>query len=191
MTKQMNLTETLETIKNDTKGDKITFEDLVASLNHRGFGALLIGPALITVLPTGAIPGVPALCALFITLIASQIVIGRSYPWLPERLKKISFSRETYKSAIQKSRPYTEWIDGFFHPRLEFLTRETAQRIIALLCVFLALVIIAIGFIPFAPLLPASAILFFGLALSIHDGLLTAFGFALMAASFAAIPFIL
>ena len=190
MSERLGLTETLEAIKDDTEGKEISFEDLVSSLNHRGFGTLLIGPALITILPTGAIPGIPALCGLFIALIATQIVMGRSYPWLPEKLKNIAFSREKYIDTIQKYEPYTERIDEFFHPRFEFLTREVAQRIIAAFCVILSLGMVGIGFIPFVPALLALPILLFGLGLSVHDGLLTAFGFVLMLAAGAVIPYL-
>lgn len=182
------LTETLEAIRDHSEGETISFEDLVEALNHRGFGPLLIAPALITVLPTGAIPGIPALCALFIILIAVQIIMGRSYPWIPQRLKTISFDRDQYTKALKKAHPYTTWIDGFFHPRLQFLTNETSQKIIAFLCIGLSIGIIALGFIPFAPMLPAATILFFGLGLSVHDGLLTACGFLLMVLAILALP---
>ena len=190
MKQKTNLTDTLEAIESETEGDSISFHDLVTALNRRGFGALLIGPALITILPTGAIPGVPALCAVFIILVAAQVVLGRKHPWLPKKLKDMSFNRDKYLKGIQKAKPYTKRIDGFFHPRLRFLTHEASERVISLLCVFLSVAIIVLGFIPFAAMLPASAILLFGLGLSVHDGLLTAFGFALMGATFAAIPFL-
>lgn len=58
--------DTLNIVKNDVKGRDIAFGDVAQSLNHRGFGPLLLAPALITILPTGAIPGVPAISGLFI-----------------------------------------------------------------------------------------------------------------------------
>ena len=186
----LSLTEALDMLKRDTRGQKISFGDIVETLNHRGFGALIIAPALITVLPTGAIPGIPALCAIFIILIAAQLVFGRSHPWIPKRLDKMSFSRKKYEQAVEKARPYTQWIDRFFHPRLQFLTRKVAQRIIAVICVLLSLIIIVVGFIPFIPMLPALAILMFGLGISVHDGLLIAFGFIAMGIAFAVIPFL-
>ncbi|MBI1301908.1 MAG: exopolysaccharide biosynthesis protein [Alphaproteobacteria bacterium] len=185
------LTETLQTIQDETEGDEISFADIVEALNHRGFGALLTAPALIAVLPTGAIPGVPFLCAVFITLVAAQIAIGRRYPWIPKRLQDVSFSRKKYKSAVKKAKVYTEWIDGFFHERLSFLTNDIAQRLIAVLCIFLALSIIPIGFIPFAAALPSITILIFGLSLSVRDGLLALIGFLVMAVTVAAIPYLM
>ena len=185
-----NLTEILTDIDERTKGDKIDLIKIVEALKHRGFGPLIMAPALITVLPTGAIPGMPLVCGILIILIATQLLVGKKYPWLPKRLQSVSFGRKQYKRALEKAKPYTRWIDGFFHPRLKFLTGEIAQRTIAFLCVGLALMVIAFGFVPFAAALPASAILFFGLALSIHDGLLTLIGNTMMAAAIITIPYI-
>mgnify|MGYP001385810282 CR=1 FL=1 len=182
------LTETLEVLKEETKGDKISIGDIVEALNHRGFGPLLIGPSLLVVMPTGAIPGIPSLCALLIILIAAQIAFGRRFPWIPSKLKKIEFEREKYETAVNKVKPYTKWVDSFFQERLQFLTRETAQRIIAAVCVILALCMIPLELIPFASFLPASAILIFGLSLSVRDGLIASIGFAIVAASLYIVP---
>ena len=185
------LTNILKTIKDSADGDEISFGEINEALKRRGFGALLIAPALITILPTGAIPGIPAICAVLIILIAGQAVFGRTHPWIPKKLENMSFNREKYKRAIEKAKPYTDWIDQFFHPRFEFLTRRPAQRIIAILCVLLSFGIIILGFIPFAAMLPALTVLLFGLSLSVKDGLLTAIGFALMSITVVAIPFII
>lgn len=184
------LTDTLQTIQDKSQGNEISFDEINKALEHRGFGPLLIAPALIAILPTGAIPGIPALCAIFIILISSQFALGRQHPWLPKRLKNISFSKEKYKAGFKKAKTYTEWIDQFFHPRFEFLIQRPAQRLIAILCVLLAMGIIVIGFIPFAAALPSSAILLFGLGLSVRDGLLTAIGFIFLTATIVAIPFL-
>ncbi len=185
-----NLTEILTDIDEKTKGESIDLVEIVEALKYRGFGPLMMAPALIAVLPTGAIPGMPFVCGTIIILVAAQACIGKKHPWLPQRLKSISFKRKTYKAAIKKSKPYTEWIDGFFHPRLKILTGDIAKRLISFLCLALAVMLIIFGFVPFAAALPASAVLFFGLALSIHDGLLTLIGLGMMTASIATIPFI-
>lgn len=185
------LTETLQAIQDETDGDSISFGDIVAALNNRGFGALLTGPALIVVLPTGAIPGIPSLCAILIILIAAQIVIGRSYPWIPKRLETISFDRQKYKMIVEKSKPYTEWVDGFFHKRLKFLTQDSAQRVIAVLCILLGMSMIPLELVPFAAALPAIAILIFGLSLSVRDGLLASCGFLVIALSMIVLFYVL
>lgn len=180
---QGGLTETLKSIEDGAKGDEVSFGEVVEAVEKRGFGPLLVAPALIALLPTGAIPGVPFLCAVIIMLIAAQIALGRKVPWIPQRLKDMAISRTKYQSAVKKAAPYTKKIDSFFHERLAFLTRDIAQRIIAIFCVFVAFSIIPLGFIPFAAALPSATILIFGLSLSVHDGLLAALGVAFMSAT--------
>lgn len=171
---QVTITQTLKDVLEQTQGDEISMSDLVEVLNHKGFGPLLIAPSLITVLPTGGIPGVPAICGVFIIFVAAQMLMGRSCPWLPKKLGNISFSRETYEKSVKKAEPYTKKFDSLFHPRLEYLTNKIAQRIIAFVSILLSIAMISIGFIPFAPAMLALVILMFGLGLSVHDGLLTA-----------------
>lgn len=183
------LTETLDTIQEETSGDKISLGDLVEALNHRGFGAMLIGPSLIVVLPTGGIPGVPTLCALLILLIAGQIVMGRKHPWIPKKLAERSFERGKFEKVVDTVRPYTKWVDRFFQKRFTFLTNDVAQNVIAVLCVVLALCMPPLEFLPFVAALPALAILLFGLSLSVRDGLLAAIGFVTVLLSIGIIPY--
>jgi len=184
------LTETLQTIEREAQGDRISFGDLVKALNQRGFGPMLMAPALIGVLPTGAIPFMPDLVALFIVLIAVQLLMGRDHPWMPQRLKEYSFKRKTYKKGMKLAKPYTKWIDSFFHPRFQFLTGPIAQKFIAVLCIVLAFAIAILAFIPFAAAAPCAAVLFFALGLTVHDGLLTAVGMLFMTLSLGALPFL-
>lgn len=188
MAQKNGLYDTLAAIERETSGDKIAIKDIVAALERRGFGPLLIAPALITTLPTGAIPGIPAICALFILLIAVQIVFGARHPWLPRPVRDFSFSRKKFQNSVTRYSSYIRWVDDIFHPRFQFLTHKLAQWIIALLCVVLSVFIIILGFIPFAPLLPALAILMFGLGLSVRDGLLTFTGLVVVIAGLLFLP---
>ena len=65
-----NLTGLLEELDREIEGD-ISLGDILEHFNSRGFGPLLVLPALLVLLPTGAIPGVPTTCALFIVLTAA------------------------------------------------------------------------------------------------------------------------
>lgn len=180
MSKKTTLTETLDTIKEETDGTKITFGEILDILNSRGFGPLLIAPAVITILPTGAIPTIPTICAVFIILVSVQILMGRHYPWMPKKLKGMSFNRKTYRDVEEKIRPYTKKIDKLFKPRFQFLTGNISQTICALLCLGLAVTMSLVELIPFLAALPAAAILMMGLSLSMKDGILMIIGYALI-----------
>lgn len=183
------LTGTLDAIRDETAGEKISIGDLVDALNSRGYGPLLIGPSLITILPTGAIPGMPSLCALIIIFVSAQLLMGRSHPWLPARLSRISFGRAGFLHALEKARPYTRKIDRLIYPRFKFLIQDSFQPVIALLSIGLSIAIMILGFIPFMAILPASGILLLGLGLSARDGLLFALSFVVAAITLWLLPY--
>lgn len=190
MTSQ-SLTQTLEYLEEDIQEESISLNDIVAALNHRGFGPLLMGPALIATLPTGAIPGIPSICAITIILVAGQTFFGRRYPWIPSQMREAKIGRDKFCEALKKAKPYTKWVDSFFSSRLQFLTQDPAPRFISGICVLLALSMIPLELVPFAAAIPSFIILLFGLALSVKDGLITLFAIILSLGAAAAIPYIL
>ncbi|WP_155859904.1 exopolysaccharide biosynthesis protein [Kordiimonas gwangyangensis] len=177
------LTGTLDTIRDGTEGDEISVNALIEALNSRGFGPLLIGPALITILPTGAIPGMPDVCALIVILMSLQILFRRKHPWIPKRLAEFSFSRDKFLSALEKAKPYTRRVDKVIYPRLKYFAREEFEPVIAVMAILLSVCIMIMGFIPFLAALPASGILFLGLGLVGRDGLMLVFAFFIFLAS--------
>lgn len=185
------LTDTLQILESETGGNTVVFKDLAQALNRRGFGPLLIAPAILIILPTGAIPGIPALCGVFIFLMASQILMGRHHPWLPRGIKNFSFERSKMVKAINAARPYTQKADKFIRPRLKFFTRDIATPVVAAICAVLSLAIIFMGFIPMLPALISLPILFFGLGISAKDGVMTLLGLLLTALTPFAVLFLM
>ena len=171
-----NLTELVDSLTDDFSGDDIKMEEIVARFERRGFGALLLAPALLTTMP---IPGVPTLGALLIIFITAQRLIGRNHPWLPKKLAEFSIDEDRLQNNVKKVRKYTQLIDRYIHPRLTFLARKPADRIIAGFCLLLALSIPPLELLPFAALAPAITMIFLSLGLSARDGLLIAIGIAI------------
>lgn len=180
-----NLTGILDTLCEtaDENGEQIRMDAVLGALRHRGFGALLIAPSLLIVLPTGAIPGVPAICGIFMFLVSGQMLFGKTQPWVPQRLRDYAFDAARFKGFADKVRPYTEKVDATVKNRFARLARnDVSKRIVALTSMILTVAVISIGFIPFAPALLALPILFFALGLSVHDGLFLLLGYAAMVA---------
>lgn len=163
--------------------DKMCFGDLFAALESRGFGPLLLIPVFMIVLPTGAIPGVPDIAALFIVLVAIQMLMGRTSPWMPERLEKINVRPKKVSAAVKKAAPVLRKIDSFTHRRAVFLTTPLFQKIIALLLIVQSAFIVAIGMIPFVPDVLVLPVLLLALGLSVRDGMLVLAGLGLLFAS--------
>lgn len=172
----MNLTDILEKVANDTSGDSTTINDVVAQFESRGFGPLLVAPALVAVLPTGAIPTVPSLCAITIASIVIQIVAGKKHPWLPNKLSKLEVSREKLKDSVERFKPYTKRVDKLFKPRLTFVTNSVGRRVVSVIAGLTALMMIPLELVPFAAALPGAAVIFLGVGLSTEDGLMSIVG---------------
>jgi hypothetical protein len=170
------MTGLLQGVSHCSKGDKISFGDIVASFESRGFGPLLLLPALLVMMPTGALPGMTTICAIYTVFIVSQLVIGRKHPWLPHFIRKFSINRKKFENAIASAKPVTRKIDRISHPRLQVLTTDTAERIIAIGCMILSVTMVPLEMFPFASAIPAFAIFCFALGLTLRDGLFTLLG---------------
>jgi hypothetical protein len=189
MQQTRDLTNLIQYMCKNTEGKKVDLVTLLETLNARGFGPLLAGPSIITIMPTGAIPGVPAFCALLIILVCAQILLGNTHPWVPKKVRNFSFSRDKFLHYAGKCTPYTQFIDKLIYPRMSFLVKGKAEYLVALICILLAISIIILGFIPFAALIPASGVLLLGLSLMGRDGLLFIIALLFAAASLALAPY--
>jgi hypothetical protein len=168
-----SLSSILETIRAASvdEGD-VDVQSLVEAFGPRAFGPLLVAPAALIISPVGAIPGVPAFLSAFIVLICAQHVLGRSSPWLPRPLRERSISGEKLSGAIERVLPHARRVDALLKPRLRFLTRPPADRLLASVAAILAASIVAVGFVPLAAAIPSTGIALIGLSVATKDGLL-------------------
>lgn len=171
-----SLTDLLEELDAGTKSDRVELGDIVKAFQYRGFGPLLILPALLIFL-TGHIPGVPAACGILMALISLQIVLGRDHPWLPRRLRRISMPRHRLQRAIERMKPLTRKVDLLLSRRMAIFTTKPSQWITGLITLALAMLIIFIGFIPFLPDLLSIPVFVFALGYSARDGLIISLGY--------------
>lgn len=189
MSNSMGLTDVLNEIDDDSGGDELKVREVVSALETRGYGPLMLAPAMLTVLPTGGIPGVPTVTAILVLFIAAQIVIGKETPWIPQKLSQRSIKRQKFEDARKKAEPYTKKFDQILKPRLKQLVSSTGTRIVAGICILLACLLPPLEVVPFAAIIPASAIAILSVGISANDGLVIIAGmiaaiFGLMAAGY-------
>jgi hypothetical protein len=176
------LYETLEELVRATEGDTLTFGDLVRALGARGFGPIFLLLAVLVMLPTGAIPGIPALVGAVLVLLSGQLMIGWTTPWLPRRVLEMEISRERMRAGLEKARPAALRLGRVLHARLEFLASgPLALRAAAAAVTAAGLVMIPLGFIPLMPFFLGLPVLAIGLGLMARDGLFVSAGFAAFA----------
>jgi hypothetical protein len=179
-----SLSQLLDHFVETTEGQKkVAVADLLDSLDSRSYGPMLMVPALIAISPVGMIPGMSLATGSLIILIATQMMLFSRRPWLPRRLASAEFPRERLQAGVTKVQRWTRPVEKLIQPRLEFLVGRVMIYPIATICILLALSFYPLALIPFAVLVPASAVAFFALGLTTRDGLLVLTGFVLAAIS--------
>ena len=167
------------------KGDQVCVRDVLDDFGRRSFGPFMMIPALIEISPLGGIPGVPTALALFIALIAAQLVIGREHIWMPEFVQRRSVESGKLHKAVEKLRGLGQWLDEHSQDRLEKLTVGIWLRFAGVVVIALCCTVPPLELLPFASTLPMLAIIMIGLGLTVRDGalLLSALIFAGLAAA--------
>jgi len=181
--KALDLRGVLDELLARTEGEELTVEDALRAYGSKAYGPLILIPAILLTLPTGALPGMPLVLGAIIFLICLQALFGRQQPWIPRRLGKIKVSRSALSAFRVAADGWLSRIDTVIKPRATFLVRPPMTRLVALFCCLLAVALIPVEVVPFATAVPGSALVLFGLALTAHDGYLVAGGMAAMGAT--------
>ncbi|MDP1630499.1 MAG: exopolysaccharide biosynthesis protein [Caulobacter sp.] len=172
------LSDLLREISDDTD-PVVTVGDIVRRLGPRSFGALLFVFSAPNWLPLP--PGSSTFLAAPLVLLAPQIALGVSRPWLPRFVDARRLEREHLAKALRKLIPVLERVEMVSRPRLVFLFGPIGDRVIGVTVTLLALVLLLPIFL--GNMGPAAAIAAFGLALVQRDGLLALAGYAITAGS--------
>lgn len=160
----------------DSRND-VDLGSILDAVGRRSFAPLLLVAGLITVSPIiGDIPGVPTAMAIFIFLIAGQILIGRHHFWLPQWLLNRSVTTKKLKKVLAWMRRPAQFIDRHIRPRLATFVRP---RLIAISCLAIAAAMPTMELIPFTANLAGAALTIFALSIMAHDGLLAIIAFSM------------
>ena len=171
-----SMTKLLNKLVDEQEGNKVSAGEIIARFEGRGFGPLLLIPSLITLLPTGAIPGVPSFCGITLFLIRVQAAMGRKSPWLPSSLTKRQIETDKLESAVEKAKPNVRHVEKLLRPRMIQLSQSPMKNIIAAYCAIAALCMIPLEALPFAVALPAFALCITALGMTNQDGVFIGVG---------------
>ena len=176
-----NLTGLLECLCQGVDGNDVTLGGVIKEFEGRGFGPLLLMSALLVAV-LGFIPGVPAIGGIIIIFTSLQMIAGKEYPWMPERLAQFKIPGKKFKKLLERLKPQAKKIDRYVYPRLEFFVSTLSKRIIAVLTLLLGGFTVFTGFIPGVPVLAMIPVLLFALGFSVRDGLLVLSGLGVFTA---------
>jgi len=158
--------------------DSVRIGDIIDRFGGRAFGALLFVFSIPNLLPlppgSSTILGAPL-------LLAPQLALGVSGPWLPRFVDNRSLSGADLDKAFGRLIPWVQRVERISRPRIELFFGAIGDRIIGAICSALAFVLILP--IPLGNLLPALTIGFFGFALFSRDGIFAIVGYVLAGVS--------
>lgn len=162
------ISEILSTLPGRFSTPEITIAALSNALSGRVYGILLLVLALPNLIPIPA-PGLSAIVGAPLILVALQMVLGLKSPWFPDFISKRKLKTEQLHRVCIRVVPVIKKLELITMPRLRFLAKPPADRVIAFICVILSLMIMMP--IPFGNALPALAICFFAIGILQRDGL--------------------
>lgn len=158
---------------------RISVAELMHLFGGRAMGALLFVFGLACMLPLP--PGATTIFGFPLVLLAPQLIIGSSVPWLPKAVRSRTLATADLKKGLPRLIPWLRRLEAVSRPRLAILFGPVGERLIGLVCFLLALVLILP--IPGGNFLPAIAVSMLSFALIQRDGLIALIGYAVAVAS--------
>lgn len=154
--------------------ERLTLGEILASLDHRAYGFVLLLLAAANFTPGPSMPGFSTIFGLPAIAMAVQMILGWSRPWLPARLARMSMPRARFVRTVAKALPMIVRLDRLLRPRLTWLANLTGHRWTGAAALLQALLLCLP--LPFYPMAPAAALVLMSLGMIARDGLMLALG---------------
>ena len=181
----MAISRRLEQLAADAEGEAVTLDWILTQLHERAFGLFLLVLALPCCIPF--LYGVPQVVALPLMFVAAQILMGRSAPWLPQKLGARVVSKDALDSLARRAGPWLRRIEAISRPRLVSLTRAPLDQVVGIaLVLFSASILVPL---PLTNTVPGIAVVIVAMGLLQRDGILVLLGGLLGSAWIASLVF--
>lgn len=156
-------------------GQTLTIEELTHRFGDRAIGAMLFVFGLACLLPLP--PGATTIFGAPLVLLAPQLIVRGSSPWLPRAIRERTIAMEDLRKGLPGAIRWLRRIEAVSKPRLGFVFGPVGERLIGVVCLGLALVLILP--IPGGNFLPALAVSALSFALIQRDGAIALVGYGL------------
>jgi len=157
----------------------VKLADLLAVLDERAFGVLMLILSLPNAVGLGAIPGLSTVFGVPQIFVALQMIIGAPRPWLPDFVLQRSLPMQDFRTMVVKAAPHLVRIERLLQPRLTIMSATLVERLLGLVLLLLS-VIVSLP-IPFANQPPAVAQGLISLGLIERDGVVILVGLGVAA----------
>ncbi|GAA5081365.1 exopolysaccharide biosynthesis protein [Roseibacterium beibuensis] len=168
----MAISQRLTVLANTAEGDEVTLAWILSHLHERAFGLFLLVLALPCCIPF--LYGVPQVVALPLMFVSVQILMGRTVPWLPQKLAARTVTTASLQNLASRAGPWLRRIEAVSRPRLSALTRRPMDQLVGLaLVLFSASILVPL---PATNTVPGFAVVMISMGLLQRDGILVTLG---------------
>jgi hypothetical protein len=161
----------------EVRATQVTLKEILALAGERTFGFLFVLLALPSALPVPA-PGYAIPFGILIFLLAVQLVLGRTRPWMPEGWKTKQFDLLTVQKFVKAGTPWLRRLETIARPRYIYVCTSLPGRTV----IGVAIALMAISMmlpIPLTNTLPAIGVFVTGFGLLDDDGAISLGGLVL------------
>jgi len=175
------LCELLDAVGQEAEASgSMSFGQVQDLAGRRSYGPLLLLPGLVALSPLSGIPTVPSIIGAIVSLVSAQLLAGRSRVWLPRRLREASLDKDKVSRGMRFARPVARAVDRVVRRRLPVLTGALSLRIAAAACLLVGATMPPLEILPFLATSAGVVIALYGLAITVHDGILIVAAHALV-----------
>jgi hypothetical protein len=159
------------------KTPQVTLKEILTLAGERTFGFLFVLLALPSALPIPA-PGYSVPFGVLLFLLAVQLVVGRTRPWMPEQWNDKAFDLPSVQKIITAGTPWLRRLETISRPRLTAVCASRPGRAVLGSAISLMAISMMIP-IPLTNTLPAMGIFVTGFGLLDDDGAISLGGLVL------------
>jgi hypothetical protein len=152
----------------------VKLADLVAVLDERAFGVLMLILSLPNAVGLGTIPGLSTVFGIPQIFVSLQMILGAPRPWLPNFVLERSIAMKDFRTMVEKAEPHLLRFERLLRPRLAIMSSTLVERLLGLVLLLLS-ILVALP-IPFANQPPAVAQGLISLGLIERDGVVVLIG---------------
>lgn len=145
--------------------DGMTLREIRDRLDERAFGLMILILAIPCLVP--ALYGVPQIVGIPILLLAGQMLVGRTEPWLPQAVLRRSVSKAWLDRMADFATKSMGWTERLSRPRLRLFAEGWAERAAAFFMILATLTIV----LPMTNTVPSVALTLLSVGLIQRDGL--------------------
>lgn len=166
----------------EERSEGVILADIILLAGERIFGFLFVFLALPSALPVPA-PGYSVPFGFVLFVLAVQLIAGAQRPWMPRRVMNHPIALSKVQGILKAGIPWLEKIELLSRPRLTYICKSLAGRVVIGSAIALMAVSMMIP-IPGTNTLPAMGIFVTGFGLLDDDGVITLGGLVLCVMGF-------